>query len=570
MQQIIYKHKSLAIFLLCALFLLIIRIPSFFGPEFSSDEGFYLSIGRSLNNGLLLYKDVWDNKPPLLYILYGINSRLFGDTIVILRIFNTILSGITIYLIYRIAVDIFRLTSNLKYSVLIGATLIHSFYFEMILINAENIFVPLILAGFLLFYKGLHTQSNTNKSSFILSQYSLLFTAGVCFGLASWTKLNTAPEILLLIATTLVIYYKKRNPEALFTPLHIQSTLQKLGSYSIHVLPMLITLTMPILILWLGSLLFFYISGSYNEFIQGVIGFSGSYLDYNQSVHLFGLPFKGISPLLINTPLVLILSSITSLYYLNTDAQNITDVDKQKDAGFYLLINWVGVAVFSIFLSSRGYPHYLQQALPVFIISFGVILSVLYNNTLNWKVRLSTCLAPLMILHFILNSFTGGSGIYNWFTFRTYYGGFLQTITNQSDTYSYTTWNRSFDESGWDKREVLVDFINSTKQSDRIYYIGSSPEIYAYTDTVPTYRYLVDYHIQSQDEVKNIVKHLAQQNTSDIYINTSSSFAPTFSSELIRNKYFITTTSTDPNQKNAYNTTNQEPQYLHFTQNPVF
>src|SRR3989344_9540207 len=50
----------------------LLRFPSLFEPLWYGDEGIYQVIGSSLNNDTLLYKEIFDNKPPFLYWLYSI------------------------------------------------------------------------------------------------------------------------------------------------------------------------------------------------------------------------------------------------------------------------------------------------------------------------------------------------------------------------------------------------------------------------------------------------------------------------------------------------------------------
>jgi Dolichyl-phosphate-mannose-protein mannosyltransferase len=42
------------------------------------DEGTYLTIGRSVLQGRILYRDLWDNKPPGIFYLYGLIGKIFG------------------------------------------------------------------------------------------------------------------------------------------------------------------------------------------------------------------------------------------------------------------------------------------------------------------------------------------------------------------------------------------------------------------------------------------------------------------------------------------------------------
>ena len=56
---------------------LILRIPSFFEPYYYGDEMIYLALGQGVRQGLILFKDIHDNKPPLLYLAAAIAGNLF-------------------------------------------------------------------------------------------------------------------------------------------------------------------------------------------------------------------------------------------------------------------------------------------------------------------------------------------------------------------------------------------------------------------------------------------------------------------------------------------------------------
>jgi MFS superfamily sulfate permease-like transporter len=55
----------------------ILRIPSFFEPYYYGDEMVYLTLGQGVRQGLTLYKDIHDNKPPLLYLTAAVAGNLF-------------------------------------------------------------------------------------------------------------------------------------------------------------------------------------------------------------------------------------------------------------------------------------------------------------------------------------------------------------------------------------------------------------------------------------------------------------------------------------------------------------
>lgn len=54
----------------------LLRLPSLFEPYWYGDEGIYLAIGQAMQRGAILYRDIWDNKPPLLYIIYAVSPTV--------------------------------------------------------------------------------------------------------------------------------------------------------------------------------------------------------------------------------------------------------------------------------------------------------------------------------------------------------------------------------------------------------------------------------------------------------------------------------------------------------------
>src|SRR3990167_10237118 len=53
------------------------RIPSFFEPYTYGDEMIYLTLGNAIRRGLVLYRDIHDNKPPLLYLIAAVAGNVF-------------------------------------------------------------------------------------------------------------------------------------------------------------------------------------------------------------------------------------------------------------------------------------------------------------------------------------------------------------------------------------------------------------------------------------------------------------------------------------------------------------
>ena len=141
------KNYSLPNWLIITLVLMfILRIPSFFEPFAYGDELIYLNLGLAIRRGLVLYKDIYDNKPPLLYFTAALAGNIFW--------FKTILafwSTFTIIIFWELAKVLFKnKISAIQISVIIFALLTTLPLFEGNIANAENFILGFSLLAFLI------------------------------------------------------------------------------------------------------------------------------------------------------------------------------------------------------------------------------------------------------------------------------------------------------------------------------------------------------------------------------------------------------------------------------------
>jgi 4-amino-4-deoxy-L-arabinose transferase-like glycosyltransferase len=64
-----------------------------FGAPFERDQGTYATIARGWRDGLVPYRDLWDNKGPLLFLWYMVSFSWLGETIVAPRVAAGIVAG---------------------------------------------------------------------------------------------------------------------------------------------------------------------------------------------------------------------------------------------------------------------------------------------------------------------------------------------------------------------------------------------------------------------------------------------------------------------------------------------
>lgn len=80
------------------------RLPSLFDPPWVNDEGTYFAIAQAMAHGYRLYAGVWENKPPLLYLVYAAVYHLFGPSLLAMRLLAAILTVGLVLLTYRLAI----------------------------------------------------------------------------------------------------------------------------------------------------------------------------------------------------------------------------------------------------------------------------------------------------------------------------------------------------------------------------------------------------------------------------------------------------------------------------------
>jgi 4-amino-4-deoxy-L-arabinose transferase-like glycosyltransferase len=188
MQEFFKKNKPfIVIFLLCFVFILL-RFPSLFEPNWYGDEGIYQVIGSSLRHGKFLYQDIWDNKPPLLYIVY---SLFYGEQYFV-RFFSLIVGILATIGMYFLTRKLFTrqsvaVVSTAWFAICFGTPII-----EGNIANAENFMLPLsIWAGYCLLLAIKRKKENHRHMLLVifglLMSISMLFKVVGVFDLVAFT-----------------------------------------------------------------------------------------------------------------------------------------------------------------------------------------------------------------------------------------------------------------------------------------------------------------------------------------------------------------------------------------------
>lgn len=439
------KRKEVWIVLGISILFIFLRLPSLFEPQWYDDEGIYQTIGNLLQNGRQLYTDVWDNKPPLLYLIY----RLFNSDQDTIRFISLVFGLVSVGVFSLIAHRLFRknihalVTATGVFAVFFGLP-----YIEGNIANAENfLLLPVLLAMYLLL-KLVYTNESFIFSDSIARK---LFLPGLLLGTAFLLKSVVVFDIL----ATVVILFCFSPPRQIT----LRTLLQTSKTFFYQLRTFLFGLLLPLVL----TSTYFLLQGSLTEFLGSTVVGNVQYVSiYNQFIIPHGL-------LLIKIITVLLWTGGIYVYR------------NQLPKPLTIILLWSGFAVFNVFFSQRPYPHYLLVFLPTFSLLMGSI--VMFREQRKFLLPLIVSLIFLIYYVFQVTLYKNPL----W-----YYTNFISFASGQKSQQEYYTY---FDKSV-NKNYTIAQYLAShTKPQETVFLWTNAAQIYHMSRTVPPGRYLVEYHI---------------------------------------------------------------------------
>jgi hypothetical protein len=138
-----FAKDSRVLFFLVIFILLIFRL-SWINTLIERDEAVYGYTGMIWSKGYEPYRDIQDNKGPIIYIFYRVTIELFGNTILPMRILNDILFLVSIIAVYYIAAKWFNQKVALAVVVFYGVFMSVP-VFQGIQAMSESLSVPFVV-----------------------------------------------------------------------------------------------------------------------------------------------------------------------------------------------------------------------------------------------------------------------------------------------------------------------------------------------------------------------------------------------------------------------------------------
>lgn len=286
----------------------------------------YAYIAHNLLDGEHLYTELWDHKPPGIYLVFALGQSVFGYnqfTITALGIIFTLISGAFLYFF------LCRITNST--TALLGATF-WTLASNSVTLQANQPNVELFMNSFTFIALWALVRLDEKKHQY-------LFVAGVFFAFVSFLKMIAIFPILFIC-----FYF--------ILPISDQSQMKWISRRLRSIFMFLV----PSVLLWSATFIYFKLSGRFSEFWEAVFAYN-SY--YSQNV------FKNIADFFIS-PNRLFNNSLTEIWILVLLSIAWFSISQKKYASLkrsFFIFFLLGTC-FAVASPGYDYPHYYQLLLP--------------------------------------------------------------------------------------------------------------------------------------------------------------------------------------------------------------
>ncbi len=459
-----WLHSHLCL-LVALVLLLALRIPNFFEPYWYGDEGIYLTIGNAIRNGEKLYTDIVDHKTPIIYYLAAVPTQLsFRFLTVGWMIVSTIA-------FYNLAKKLFKNRVSIGLATTSFAFLTSVPWFEGNIPNGELFVMGFVLVGaWIMSDTKIFKEFLENKKPSLKIKNPLrLYIAGFLFGLAILTKV---PGLFDVAAWLAVFWFALTNKSEMFIKSRSQ-WLKSLKNIFLHLFIVLLGVVTPILL----SIAYFVAIGSGQDYLQFGLLYNFHYASN------WSLPFS--NPFLVQLFTLQGKILVAALIYFV-----LTIKTKWFKPHQQIIFGWFILSLVGALLSNRPYPHYFQQLVPALTLLIGNMVDTFMTKSSKSKKKFdfNTLLSLVLLVLFV-----GSLKLLNFGAYPSleYYQKFYKLVTNKMTKQEYNQSFNHFMDDNYEAAEII-------KQSgvDEIFIWGTNPMLYALSQTNPTGRFTVSFHIK--------------------------------------------------------------------------
>ncbi len=424
---------------------LILRIPSFFEPYFYGDEMIYLTLGQGVRQGLTLYKDIHDNKPPLLYLTAAAAGNLFWFKAA-LAFWNLI----SVAFFYKLAAKLFQKNEKVqKVSTFLFALLTTLPLLEGNIVNAEIFMVGFTIMALLLI---LGERLTSGK----------IFLAGILLGLGTLFKVPAAFD-----APVIVLYWL------------ITTDLKDWKNIVKNTVILAFGFATPILI----TFGWYFFKGALPEYIKAAFLQNVGYLSSFRPGDIQKPFYVRNGPLLVRAFIVFVGMSV--LYGFR----------KRLSKNFILFSLWVLLGLFAVTLSERPYPHYFIQIAAPLSFLFGLFFA-------EKSVEQSLTVLPLALTFLVAVYFR-----FYYYPTASYYLRFINFVSGRMDKGAYFQSFSQSTNRNYEIAKFLLT--SSTPKDRVFMWDPDSAVVYALARRLPPIKYVADYHVTDYSTKKAVAQEIA-------------------------------------------------------------
>lgn len=176
----VMKERSL--FSLLLILSVFIRHPFFFRDYIDRDESTFILMGQSWVNGHLPYTELWDLKPPVIFLFFAAVIYLFGKSFIAIRMGGALLVALTAFFTYKIGVRV--LSKKMAFWASMLCVLLLSLFGSLQGVMSEHICMAFFIMGvYWLLFK---------------QKWYWILLSGLFLGLSFMSKLNIAYPLFFL------------------------------------------------------------------------------------------------------------------------------------------------------------------------------------------------------------------------------------------------------------------------------------------------------------------------------------------------------------------------------------
>ncbi|RJR25929.1 hypothetical protein C4578_00500 [Candidatus Microgenomates bacterium] len=438
-----FKKNRFILFVLASV--AVLRIPSLFEPYWYGDEGIYLTLGMGIKRGLLLYRDIFDNKPPLIYLLTALaDGRLYWFRSML---FVSCLASI--YFFFLLSKKIINSDKAVKVSVLSFALFTTIRFLEGNIANAEIfILLPAVLGYFAVF-------KEKSLKNFIFS--GLLFSTAFLF---------KVPALFDFAALSFFLIFLREKER-----INLKEGLTLFFSF---LLPIFLVSA------------YFILKGAFSVYFNSVFLQTIGYLSsWETGSHVLN-PLRLLKSDFAIRSIILLFSLVLTFAFR-----------KKLKEDLSLATAWFLFALYGASLSGRPYPHYLIQVIPGFSLLLGIFVKEINQKTIIRKAL------PLLLFAFLTATYWR----YQFWAYETfsYYRNFIDFSRGKKDKTSYFNYfNPRMTEI-----YLISEFIKAnTNKTERVFVWADESNIYPLSQRLPATPYAAAYHVSDLKKTDTVLSRL--------------------------------------------------------------